>query len=132
MPYQRNFALLPSGTTASAAPATLTDATLGAAIPGSGSVDEVSIFVRNTAGTGALTASLVLWGFNPELARWFSLGGLNGGATIGTAKTDTIAFAQGVQGMSSFSRLYVEIVGALGGAASPAIQVDGIAVQKTR
>lgn len=132
MPYSRNFALLASGTTSSSAPTSLSDAALGGAIPGSGSVDEVHILVQNTAGTGALTIVLKVWGFNPELTRWFDLGSLNGGAPITPSKADTVSFGQGLQGMSAYSRLYLEIVGALGGSASPAYKVDGIAVQKTR
>lgn len=132
MPYSRNFNLLPSGSTASAAPANLADESLGAAIPGSGAVDEVHVLVQNTAGTGALTISLKLWGYNPELDRWLDLGMLNAGAPITPSKTDTVSWAQGVQGMSAYSRLYIEIVGALGGGASPAYKVDGVAIQKAR
>lgn len=130
MPYSRNFALLASGTTASAAPATLTDESLGAAIPGGGAVDEVHVLVQSTAGSGTMTATLKLWGFNPELGRWFDLGSLNGSSPIEESKSDVLSWSQVVQGMSAYSRLYVQIV-ALGGT-NTAIKVDGIAIQKAR
>lgn len=130
MPYSRNFALLASGTTASAAPATLTDATLGAAIPMGGAANEVTICVQSTAGSGVMTATLKVWGFQPELGRWFDLGQMNGGSPLEESKADTLSWAQVLQGACAFSRLYIEIV-ALGGT-NTAIKVDGVAVNQAR
>lgn len=131
MPYSRNFALLASGTTTSTAPATLTDATLGAQIPMSGTLEELHVFVQSTAGSGVMTATLKLWGFNAELGRWFDLGLMNGGSPIEESKADTLSWSQAVASPNAFTRLYVEIVGALGGAAT-AIKVDGLSIVKVR
>jgi hypothetical protein len=109
-----------TGATSSAAP-TVTNGALGTAI--GGTCDQGVVCVQNTAGTGTVTAVVIIWAWEPVLSRWFSLGALNGGAAIGeTSLADTISFAQGIAGLRRFSRLYAEL-GTLGGAAT-AITVD--------
>lgn len=117
----RNINLL-TGATASAVPSSLTDATLGVALPFS--CDQAVICVRSTAGSDVMDALLILWGYQPELGRWYSLGALNDGDAIPEDATDVIAHAEGVAGLRAFSRLYCQI-SALGGTAT-AITVDAI------
>lgn len=112
-----------TGATSSAAP-NLTDATIGAAI--GNTCDQAVICVRSTAGTGDLTADLVLWGYQPELARWYSLGELSTDPLAEDA-TDAIARAIGISGLRAFTRLYCQIV-ALGGT-STAVTVDAICIK---
>jgi len=90
----------------------------------------------STAGSGAMTAAVRLWGFSAEAATWFPIGItpaagtdtnrglLNNGVTIGemTTVADKLAFAQVIGGLRVFTRVAAEIVGALGGV-STAISV---------
>jgi hypothetical protein len=106
--------------TSSTAPA-VTNGALGTAI--GGMCDQGVVCVQNSAGTGTVSAIVILWAWEPVLSRWFSLGALNGGAAIGeTSLADTISFAQGVAGLRKFTRLYAEL-GTLSGAGT-AITVD--------
>lgn len=106
-----------SGATASTGPSSLTSSTLGVALPYL--CDQAIILVHSTAGSGVMTAVVRLWGFNTELGRWYDLGPLNGGNAIAeTTVADSIAYAEGIAGLRPFSRLYAEIVGALGGTAT--------------
>lgn len=113
----RKITLL-TAATASAAP-TLDNEDLGVELPFT--CDQAVFCVRSTAGTGALTADLVPWGFVSELGRWYSLGALSAAALAEDA-TDTIAHAVGVAGLRAFTRLYCQIV-ALGGT-NTAVTVD--------
>ncbi len=107
--------------TSSTGPA-VTNAALGAAIGtpnGAFLCDQAVVLVKSTAGSGAMTASLRLWGFQSDDGRWYDLGPLNAGTPIAeTTIADTISYAEGVAGLRAFTRLYCEIVGALGGAAT--------------
>jgi hypothetical protein len=112
--------LLAAGTTASPAPPSMTDATLGASMPFA--ADQVTILLRSTAGTGALTASVRLWGFCVVANRWYNMGLLNAGVLIAEADTDLLSHVETVAGLRRFIRLYAEVDAALGGAAA-AIEV---------
>lgn len=103
--------LTASGSTASASP-TLTSATAGVAIPFT--TDQATVLLRSVRGSGTMTADIRLWGFNPIVQRWYSIGKLNGGTAIAEVATDTLAHAELVVGLRKFSRLYAEIV-SLGG-----------------
>lgn len=110
----RNIALL-TGATSSAAPS-VTSATAGVAMPFS--CDQCSILVHSTAGSGTMTATLRIWGFNPEVGRWYDLGALNSGSAIAEVSTaDTIAYAESLVGLRAFNRLHCEIT-SLGGTAT--------------
>jgi hypothetical protein len=111
------------GATAAAAP---TLATQGAPLPFL--TDQAVVFARSVAGSGTMTALIRLWGYSPSLERWYPLGTsatttqgyLNGGvamAEIGTI-ANVIRQAEGISGLRKFSRLYAEIIGALGGTAT--------------
>lgn len=125
--YGDRVITLLTNVTASAAP-TVSDAfpgTQGTALPFN-PCDQAVVCVQSTAGSGVMTAIVRLWGYQPELARWFDLGPLAGGSTINEVSTaDIISYAQGMAGLRAFSRLYAEITGALGGAAT-AITVSAV------
>lgn len=113
--------ILPSGTLTSAAPSSMTDATLGCAIPYL--VDQVTILVRSTAGSGTLTASIRMWGYCVVANRWYSLGLLNSGTDIAEASTDLLSYVETIGGLRRFIRLYAEIE-SLGGT-STAVEILG-------
>jgi hypothetical protein len=95
------------GSTSVAGPSSMTDATLGVELPYT--CDQVLVLVRSCAGSGTMTASPVLWGFSPEVGRWYMIGALNAGVAIPeTSVSDTIAYAELVVGVRGFSRLYCE------------------------
>lgn len=104
--------LLTAATT-SGPPASLTSSTGGVALPYT--CDQAVILVHSTAGTGDLTATVRLWGFQKEVSRWYDLGPLNGGVAIPEQTTDVISYAEGIAGLRAFSHLYAELDGALGG-----------------
>lgn len=108
--------LLTAATT-SGVPASLTASTGGVALPYC--TDQAIILIHSTAGTGTLTATVRIWGFQKEVSRWYDLGPLNAGSPIGEITgADVIAYAEGIAGLRPFSHLYAEIVGALGGTAT--------------
>ncbi len=110
------------GATASAVPAVaFSDATIGQPLPFM--TDQAVLLIRNVAGSGTLTATVRLYGFFPSTQRWYALGTgtnqgyVNAGAAISeiATSTDRIAQAEGVAGLRRCTRVYAEIVGALGG-----------------
>jgi hypothetical protein len=107
--------LLASGSTSSAAP-TRTDATLGVEMPYT--ADQVLILVRNTdvaAGT-TKTATIRIWGYESNAARWYAIGVLNGGSPIGEGESDELNYTELLVGVRPFIRLYAQITTTLGGA----------------
>lgn len=88
--------------------------------------DQAVLLVRSVLGSGTMTATIRLWGYFPSTGRWYALGTgtnqgyVNGGAAISeiASSTDRIAQAEGVAGLRRCSRVYAEIIGALGGTAT--------------
>lgn len=117
--------LLAAGSTSSAAPSSMTDATLGANIPFL--ADQVTILLRSTAGSGVMTASIRLWGYCVVVNRWYNLGLLNSSTDIAEAHTDLLSYVETVGGLRRFIRLYAEIE-SLGGTA-PAIEILGFPIR---
>ncbi len=83
------------------------DSTLGCAIPYL--ADQVTILLRSTAGSGAMTASIRLWGYAIKDAKWYNFGLLNSGTDIAEADTDYLSYVETIGGLRRFSRLYAEI-----------------------
>lgn len=100
------------GATSAAAP-TLNDGTAGAQIPIC--CDQALITVESVAGSGAMTATIIIWGWSLALSKWFVLGTLNAGAAIGETSANAINYGELVVGLRHIGRLYAEISGALGG-----------------
>lgn len=97
-------ALTGGGSTTSAAPDP-SDPDLGVPfIPG----DAVQALVRSVAGSGTMTATVTLWGYHEELARWFRVKQLNAGSAIAETSTDSIEYAEWV-GLGRYSRLYAQL-----------------------
>jgi hypothetical protein len=114
--------LAASGATASAQPSSLTDATLGVALPFY--ADQGLLLIRSTAGSGTLTADLRLWGYNKALGRWFAIGKPNSGTALAEVGTDLLSHSELIVGLRRFTRLYCQIVSLGGTATEIAVSVD--------
>lgn len=110
--------LLSAATATNSAPSAATD---GAAIPHL--CDYATILLKSTAGSGTMTVTCKLWGYNTQQAAWYPLGThataaskglLNEANAIAETSADGIKHAEQVQGLRSFQRLYLEIT-AIGG-----------------
>lgn len=80
--------------------------------------DSGVIIVRSTAGTGTMTVTLRVWGYNPHSASWHPLGSssteslrgvLNAQSAIDEDGSDILTHAEPVTGLAAFSRIYLEI-----------------------
>lgn len=86
---------------------------------------ESTVLVASTAGSGTMTVTIRLWGYNSATGEWFPLGTgadaskgvINAGAAIGEVKTDKILHAEPLLMAGHFDRLYAEIT-AIGGTAT--------------
>lgn len=79
--------------------------------------DDISLKVYSTAGSGTMTVTLALWGYNETLAKWFRLGLLNGGSAIGETSSDAINYAEPASRIKDYQRIYLEIT-AIGGSST--------------
>lgn len=122
--YTNKIILLAAGSTSQAAP-TLNTATGGVALPFA--CDQVAILVRSTAGSGTMTAVIILWGYCEQTGFWHRVGQLNGGSAIAETTADAINYAELVVGLRCFDRLAIEL-GTLGGSGT-AVAVEGICVR---
>lgn len=102
------------GATSAGAP-TLTDGTLGVALPFM--TDEALLLVRNTdVATGTTkTADLVLWGWSQSQQRWYYIGEPNSGTQLAEVASDVLSHSEMLDGLRRYTRLYCQI-GSLGGA----------------
>lgn len=105
---------LSGGGATSSDPPDVFDPSLGVDIPFC--CDQALIGLDSVAGSAAMTASPVLWGFNFARQKWFRIGALNGGDAIAEIDTDKLSYAELVTGLRRFSRLYAE--NAVGGTAT--------------
>lgn len=96
--------LAAAGATSVSAP-TRDSATAGVAIPFH--CDQALILVRSTAGSDTMTATVKVWGYQPEKARWYVVGTLNGGSAIAETETDEINYSELIVGLRGFTRLTV-------------------------
>ena len=87
--------------------------------------DEFMFIVRSTAGSGTMTVTLRLWGYQGDAGVWVPLGTgtdalkgtLNEQAALGETEANTIGHAELVMGLRHFDRVYLE-VSAIGGTAT--------------
>ncbi len=95
------------------APSAATD---GVALPFT--CDYATLLAHSTAGSGTMTFTARLWGYNTQTAKWYPLGThatpdskglINDGQAIGETGTDTIAHAEPVGGLRSFQRVDLQI-----------------------
>ncbi len=82
-------------------------------------VDEPFVGIRNTAGTGALTVTIELWGWSELLLRWYPFATITVSTTV---LTDTLRSATRVPGFRDFTRIYARCT-AIGGT-TPAYTVE--------
>lgn len=99
--------LFTGGSVASKTAPTLTDATLGEAVPFF--ADEGVALVRTVNGSGTLTATVTIWGFAPATQVWYKVKTLNAGSAIAETTADAINYAETVTGLRRFSRLYSQL-----------------------
>jgi hypothetical protein len=106
---------------ATAAPTDLADGTLGVAVPYRATAG--LFVVRNTAGSGTISLSPVLWGWLEGSSTWIEIGALNNGDPIAeTSASDKIRYAERIEGLGPFSRFWIE-TGTLNGT-NPTIVVE--------
>lgn len=99
-------ALTGGGATTQSAP-TVGDSSLGEAKPFS--CDAATILVRSAAGSGTMTATVKVWGYNSAVGYWSLVKALNGGSAIPETSTDRLAYAEVVTGLRAYSRVHVEL-----------------------
>lgn len=94
-------------------------------------IERAALLVYNTAGTGTVTATIRLWGYNTLAAQWFPLGvgadltkgTINGGVALGeSGVADMINHSEPVYLVGLWDRAYAEVT-AIGGT-STAVTVD--------
>jgi hypothetical protein len=109
--------LLSAATATTSAPTAATD---GVAMPHT--TDLATLFVYSSAGSGTMTFTGRLWGYNTTLAKWFPLGPgadatkgtINGGTALGETGTDSIAHCEVLDSLFNIHRVYMQVV-AIGG-----------------
>lgn len=94
--------------------------------------DKGMLVLDSVAGTGALTASVRLWVYSEASHKWGPLGVsatiasrglLNDGVLITADPANTLAHRELVKGLSGADNIYAQVVSALGGSSSPAIDL---------
>lgn len=127
----QTITLVTGATGTNGPPSSLTDATLGVAIPQS--CDKGTALVWNTAGSGTITVGVRMWGYYYGVNRWLIVpgsrgvatnGGLFDGNVFGEAGSDIIAYAEVLENITGCSRLYAELtfVGGTSTAVTVAVQ----------
>jgi hypothetical protein len=99
----------PSGASAGQ-PVTDVDADLG----GKYESDGCTVEVVSTAGSGTMTATVDIWGYDSLETVWFNLGRLNSGNAIAETGTDVIRYAEKMDGLFDWDRLYAELIAPTG------------------
>lgn len=107
----------PSGASAGVA-TSVVDANLGGMFEARSAVAEV----YSTAGSGTMTVTVRMWGYDSQAARWFPVGYLNAGGAIAELSADSIRHAEKIDDLWDWDRWYAEIV-AIGGT-DTAVNVD--------
>lgn len=94
-------ALTGGGATTTAAP-TYNDAEAGRARPFY--ADEAVVTLRSVAGSGTMTVTPTIWGFQQSTQEWSALGTLNGGTAIPEIATDRLSYTEILVGIGKFTR----------------------------
>lgn len=116
---RRNFLILeaatatnspPSGSSAGADLSDIDNDNLGAKYEAA----SASVVVYSSAGSATMSCTLRLWGYDSQSAKWYPLGYLNSGNSIAELSADSIRWAEKVDDLFDWDRLYVEVT-AIGG-----------------
>jgi hypothetical protein len=67
-----------------------------------------TLMVKNTAGTGAVVGTFVLWGYLEANATWFPIK-VNAGAAVATYSTDKTLYVERFSNLGHYDRLYLEL-----------------------
>lgn len=124
----RSVQVLTAETGTTAAPSAATDGVETNSLKVGGNVpDAATIVVQSTAGSGSMTVTLKLWGYDTDSAKWSPVGTnataankglLNGGAAIPEGPVaDTINHRELFFYLGHFDRLFLEVT-AIGGTAT--------------
>lgn len=76
--------------------------------------DEFVVAVKSTAGSDVMTATVAVWGYHADIGIWFRLKVLNAGSAIAETSSDAIQYAEVVDGLRHFDRVYVELTAIAG------------------
>jgi hypothetical protein len=110
--------LLTAATATTSAPSAATD---GVALPHT--TDYATLLMHSTAGSGTMTVTGKLWGYNTQTGKWYPLGTgtdgtlkgiVNDGAAVTEVSADAIVHAEPVAGLRSFQRVALQVT-AIGG-----------------
>lgn len=103
---------LAGGGASSASAPTLTDGSLGVARPFY--ADEAACLVRSTGGTGTMTITPVIWGWNPGTSHWYVVKKPNGGSAIAETSNDGINYSETLTGLGPYSKFYCQVAASSG------------------
>ncbi len=120
--------LLTAATAANGAPS-LTSATAGTALPYH--CDQATILIHSTAGSGTMTATVAIWAYFPEAARWYRVGVLNNATAIAETSADAVNYVEAVVGLRKATRLYAEVTAIAGTATAVTVAALGIPATTT-
>lgn len=91
-----------------------------------------ALLLDSTAGSGTMTVTVRIWGYEPKTAKWYPLsigadssagdttntaGWMNGGNAIVEIDADELRHFEAIEDLGHFSRLYAQVV-AIGGTAT--------------
>lgn len=84
--------------------------------------NSIRVGVKSTAGSGTMTASVNVWGYQADLQRWWIIQQLKAGAAIGETSADKIDYSEEVAGVRHFDRIYGELAAVAG--TTPSYEID--------
>ena len=76
--------------------------------------DSGKIFILSTAGSGDMSVSISLWGWDPGIEAWFDMGPLNKGDEIDESGDDLIAHVEPVYGLTGITRAALQVTAIAG------------------
>lgn len=76
--------------------------------------NELVVGVLSTAGSGAMTATVEVWGYVKDLGKWFKFQALNGGNAIPIQDTARVSYGERVLGFRHFDWIYVRVTAVAG------------------
>lgn len=132
MGLKRSTELLAAATATNSAPTVVTD---GVAIPSG--AHRAALRLISTAGSGTMTVTIRMWGWDPESTKWLPLsigadsaegdtvntsGWMNGGNAVVEVAANSLQHYETLEDLGHFARLYAQIV-AIGGTAT-AVDLD--------
>lgn len=69
---------------------------------------DTTLVIKNTAGTGAVVGTFVMWGYLEANTTWYPIK-VNAGAAVTTYSTDTVLYVEKIPFLGHFDRLFLEL-----------------------